>query len=179
VFGGQAGYNWQRGPVVGGLEIDFSSTGIDGVSTPTVILQQTSSLTVTRADDVKWLGSARARLGFTPGGGCCSNFLVYGTGGLAWERFEQTTTNESVSQTVTSTSTTTTPHDRFGWVIGAGAEARLGGTGWIGRIEYLHYEFGTSQTVNVVTSSNPLSNFAEKADNQTINVVRGGLSYKF
>src|SRR5712671_2976020 len=41
VFGGQAGYNWQWGPVVGGLEIDFSGADIKGTSSvvvsPTIV----------------------------------------------------------------------------------------------------------------------------------------------
>ena len=36
VWGGQAGYNWQRGSIVGGLEIDFSKSNISGSSSPFV-----------------------------------------------------------------------------------------------------------------------------------------------
>ena len=32
VFGGEAGYNWQWGPTVGGLEFDFSGADIDQMS---------------------------------------------------------------------------------------------------------------------------------------------------
>src|SRR5262249_7440045 len=122
--------------------------------------------------------SARARLGFAPGGACCSSLLFYGTGGLAWERVDRDSTTLTVAPGITQTVVTTTPNDRFGWVLGLGAEARLGGTGWIGRIEYLHYDFGTSQTTTVVISNTP-GGFAESAKDQTIDVVRAGLSYKF
>src|SRR5262252_6588502 len=81
IFGGQAGYNWQRGSLVGGLEIDLSGTGIKGDSAPAVSDQgQGVTSTGVRSDDVKWLGSARARLGWAG----WSNVLLYGTGGLAW-----------------------------------------------------------------------------------------------
>ena len=30
----------------------------------------------------------------------------------------------------------------IGWVAGAGVEAKLAGSNWIGRLEYLHYDFG-------------------------------------
>jgi hypothetical protein len=33
IFGFQAGHNWQWGPVVGGLEIDFDGASINGTST--------------------------------------------------------------------------------------------------------------------------------------------------
>jgi outer membrane immunogenic protein len=74
---------------------------------------------------------------------------------------------------------TTIPNDRFGWVVGAGVEGKLAGTGWVGRIEYLHYDFGTSQTPVVVISNIAGGSFAESAKDQTIDVVRAGLSYKF
>src|SRR5262249_21277017 len=54
VFGGQAGYNWQHGPVVAGLEIDFSGTSIDGVSAPGVISTGAVTQTITRSDDWVW-----------------------------------------------------------------------------------------------------------------------------
>lgn len=178
LLGGQAGYNWQKGALVGGLELDFSASDIDGSSSTVLPLGAGSTDTITRADDVRWLGSARARLGVTPGG-CCSNFLLYGTGGLAWERFDRTATSARVSATLTQTIVSTTPDDRFGWVLGVGGEAKLGGSGWLGRIEYLHYEFGTSETTTTVTSTIPTNNSAESDDNQTIEVIRTGLSYKF
>jgi hypothetical protein len=185
LFGAHAGYNWQYGAVVGGLELDLSSTSIDGTSAPAVVTSPGVVEINTRADDVQWLGSARARLGYAPqrGSGCCGgNFLLYATGGLAWERFERTNTSVTTlaQQQIMITSTSVAPHDRFGWVIGAGAEAKLGGSKWVGRIEYLHYEFGTSETVNSQTIVGAAgTNFSEKADNQTIDVIRAGLSYKF
>jgi outer membrane immunogenic protein len=185
LFGAQAGYNWQYGALVGGLELDISSTSIDGTSAPAGVTQQGVVETHTRADDVQWLGSARARLGFAPqrGSGCCGgNVLLYATGGLAWERFERTNSNVTTINPpgFTITSGSVVPNDRFGWVAGLGAEAKVGGSNWVGRIEYLHYEFGTSETVNFQTITGAAgTNFRERADNQTIEVIRAGLSYKF
>jgi opacity protein-like surface antigen len=183
LWGFQAGYNWQRGPIVGGLEIDFSKSNIRGTSTPVVrTFAGGVTITDTEGDDVQWLGTARARLGYAiSGGGCCSNFLLYATGGLAWERVDRIDTTILVVPGTTQTATTRDPRDWFGWVIGAGAEARLGGTGWIGRIEYLHYDFGTVEaTTNVVTTpATPGGTFSDHAGKQTIEVVRAGLSYKF
>ena len=73
-----------------------------------------------------------------------------------------------------------TPRDHFGWVAGAGAEFRLGASNWIGRVEYLHYDFGTvEQTTRVNTVPALPIDFADKGGRQTIDVVRGGVSYKF
>jgi opacity protein-like surface antigen len=178
VFGGQAGYNWQRGLIVGGLEIDFSHSNIKGNSAP-VIRNFAGGLTITdiEGDDVRYLGTARARLGFAPGA-CCSNFLVYGTAGLAWERVDRIDTERVVTPAVTQTAVTRDPRDWFGWVAGVGAEAKLAGTGWVGRVEYLHYDFGTVEATTTVIST-PGTSFSDTAGRQTIDVVRAGLSYKF
>ena len=67
----------------------------------------------------------------------------------------------------------------FGWVAGAGGELRLGASNWIARAEYLHYDFGTVVDTTAVTITGGPGSFAEKGGRQTIDVVRGGLSYKF
>src|SRR5713101_213240 len=54
VFGGQAGYNWQYGPVVGGLEVDFSGADIKQSS---LIVPR-----ITREAKIDELASARGRL---------------------------------------------------------------------------------------------------------------------
>jgi opacity protein-like surface antigen len=180
LFGGQAGHNWQRGSVVGGLEIDFSTSGISGTSTPVVRnLGGGVVLTDSSGDDVKYLGSVRGRLGFTPGSGCCSNFLVYGTAGLAWERVDRIETTVLVAPGVAQTVVTRDPRDWFGWVAGVGAEAKLGSSNWIGRIEYLHYDFGTVEGTTTVTTTPGPGSFSDKGGSQTIEVVRAAVSYKF
>jgi outer membrane immunogenic protein len=183
VLGFQAGHNWQRGPIVGGLEIDFSSSSISGTSAPVIRnLGGGVTITDTVGDDVKWLGTARARLGYAiGGGGCCSNFLIYGTGGLAWERVDRVETTITVVPGTTQTVITRDPRDWFGWVVGVGAEAKLAGTGWVGRIEYLHYDFGELEpTTTVITvPAGAGNNFSDSSGRQTIEVIRAGLSYKF
>jgi outer membrane immunogenic protein len=85
VYGGQAGYNWQFGRIVTGLEIDFSATDIKGSNgvTGTVPFGTTA---ITLGEQVNYLGTARARLGWLP----TDNVLLYGTAGLAWERLDTT-----------------------------------------------------------------------------------------
>ena len=178
VFGGHAGYNWQYGPWVAGVEIDFSATGIKGDSNP-LVRTFAGGITITdiNSDDVKWLGTARARVGYAPN----SNWLFYGTGGLAWERVDQTdTTILSVPGTL-QTAVSRNPTDWFGWVAGAGVEARLFDSNWIVRVEYLHYDFGsTRDSTSVVTvPATPGGTFSDSVGRQTIDVIRGGLSYKF
>ena len=174
--GGQAGYNWQIGRLVAGLEIDGSATRIRGDSAPSI---QTGGGTVTdtRSDDVRYLGTARARVGGVPFNNM--DVLLYGTAGLAWERDNRLSRRITDIPPTTQISATQTPRDHFGWVAGVGGEFRIGATDWIGRIEYLHYDFGTVEPARFASSSNGISNFVENGGRQTIDVVRGGLSYKF
>jgi outer membrane immunogenic protein len=174
LFGAHAGYNWQYGSVVAGIEADFSSTNIRGETT--VIQNLVLPRPITSADDVKYLGSARARLGFE----AANNVLLYGTGGLAWERVERTETRVfKFDPNPSSTQTFTPPFDRFGWVAGVGAEAKLG-SNWVARLEYLHYDFGTAQAATKRITEIPTdSAFQENGGHQRIDVLRAALSYKF
>ena len=185
--GFQAGANWQRGRLVGGLEIDLSAgdirgqSGGAGTSTSAFV---TTSQSGTLGDEFRLFGSARARFGYlvTP------TTLLYGTGGLAWTEIDQASTLSTSTTFVGPPPTTTitvssgaAPSWRFGWVAGVGAEQRIGTTNWIGRLEYLHYDFGTfesattSTTTGGVTTVTPL--FA--SGHVTADVVRAGASYRF
>jgi len=187
VLGGHAGYNWQYGPVVGGLEIDFSSARINGsISGFAIAPPNNFSVLATRSDNVKYLGTARTRLGWAPEwtGIFGSGLLIYGTAGLAWERLERTDGGTFVLNTTgptnTFTFTSTTPNDVFGWVAGAGVESKVFGD-WILGVEYLHYDFSHTRTASASSSNNGgvITSSANTAGSQTIDVVRGRLSYKF
>jgi opacity protein-like surface antigen len=170
--GGQAGYNWQYGRAVAGLELDGSATGIKGSSLPVT----SEGLTETLSDNVKYLGTVRGRLGWTPAG----NWLLYGTGGLAWERAHRSSVRVSVDPGSSSVSTEDRPRDHFGWVAGAGVESFIGSSNWIARLEYLHYDFGTVESATVTTSTVPgIPSLADRGGRQTIETVRAGVSYKF
>ncbi len=145
IFGGYAGYNWQYGPVVTGIEVDFSGADIKSSQNieGTTFDQKTNEL-----------ASARARLGYT----ITPNWLAYGTAGAGWGH---TTVTESAGGQSLSAGV-----NQFGWVAGAGVEYKFYGN-WIARAEYLHYDFDKAETL-------PGFNMGE-----TIDLVRGGLSYKF
>jgi len=183
VAGFHAGLNQQWSNWVGGLEIDLSGTGIKGStsnSATNTILLSTATQAVSVADKFELLGSARARLGFlaTP------NLLLYGTGGLAWTSFNQTTTDTRSSTDILEAghSVYSTPSWRFGWVAGVGGEAKVfDSNNWLVRLEYLHYDFGNSgshsETATDSGGSYDPVNFT--SGHLTADVVRAGLSYKF
>jgi outer membrane immunogenic protein len=121
-----------------------------------------------RSEDVQYLGTVRARLGYL----VTDNVLLFGTAGLAWERVDRT--EFLTGNLVSATLLTTVPTNLFGWVVGIGAEARLGSTYWFGRLEYLHYDFGQIETFGSVNNG-PTSPKGQ----ETIDVIRGAVSYKF
>ena len=125
VAGGHFGHNWQYGAWVMGAELDLSATGIKGTSAAVVRnFAGGISITDTSGDDVQLLGTARARIGYTP----FSDWLFYGTGGLAWESADRIETNELIVPGSNQLVSTTTPRVHFGWVAGAGLETKLFGS---------------------------------------------------
>jgi outer membrane immunogenic protein len=177
--GGHVGYNWQTAKIVAGLEVDVTATGIKGSTPFALVVPGARVFSQTLSDNVTYLGTARARLGWTP----VHNILLYGTGGLAWERVARgASTDDTVIPIIAITSTQRTARDHFGWTAGAGAEVMLFGPNWIGRVEYLHYDFGTVETVTRFASTDPAANppsTSDRGGRQTIDLVRAGVSYKF
>jgi outer membrane immunogenic protein len=160
VFGGQVGHNWQWGPVVGGLEIDFSGTDIKETSTfftPFPFLS-------TREIKIDELASARGRLGYL----IFPNWLLYGTAGIGWGHTRLTLTDPTLFSA-------TTFQNEFGWVAGAGLEWRFANN-WLLRGEWLHYDFGR---VTVASDITPVFADVNLNVRTTVDVARAALSYKF
>jgi opacity protein-like surface antigen len=173
VVGAQAGYNWQFGRAVTGFEIDWSAADISGSAQPLSAITVFGLQTHDRTDRLKYLGTARGRVGWLP----TDRVLVYGTAGFAWGRVDENERRTTPAFNITTN--VTTPFDRLGWVAGAGIEAMPFGPNWIGRVEYLHYDFGAVHESYVVTSSSPTIWRADRAGRQSFDVLRAGLSYKF
>jgi len=158
VFGAQAGYNYQwNSSIVGGLEIDYSFTGlkdsqgavINGVPVPGLNL----------SSKVDSLASVRGKVGylFNP------NIMVYGTAGFGFA-------HDVVTINVGPVTNFTAATNDFGWVAGGGVEFALTQAVLL-RAEYLHYGFG-----DVAHSFQPIGTINSRLD---IDVVRAGASYKF
>lgn len=202
VGGGQAGYNYQSGKFVGGIEVDFQSADIAGRSSKSYFLNPPNfgnafRFALNSERTLEWFGTIRGRLGFL----AMPRLLLYGTGGFA---YGSTSSNDNVSLVVPnashslgllgasfSCSTTATPpptvcyagSDRktvTGWVAGFGAEYAVA-RNWTIKAEYLHIDLG-GQTVRMVSPSPPSSPnvFMNYTLNHDISdVVRLGVNYRF
>ena len=170
VFGFQVGHNWQWGPVVGGLEIDFSGANINESTTFSIPLDNTRVFT--GAVKIDELLSARGRLGYL----ILPNLLAYGTAGigLGHERFTTTMLDpnpkEPDFESRTSSATT------VGWVAGAGLEWKFWDH-WLLRGEWLHYDFGRATHIGLMPDGGQFSDALEVRT--TVDVARAALSYKF
>ena len=111
--GGTAGYNWQFGNTVLGLEGD-GLVDLKGSSTTGCAAGCTT--------ENDWLSTVRGRVGYAFGG-----ILPYVTGGLA------------VGDINASTPGFAGAHDHAGWTVGGGLEFALPGN-WSAKAEYLHVD---------------------------------------
>jgi outer membrane immunogenic protein len=118
VIGGTAGFNWQTGQMVLGIEGDVDWSGVSG-STVTAC----PAGCATRND---WLGTVRGRAGYA-----FDRFLPYVTGGAAAGDIRASTPGfAGASQT------------NLGWTVGAGLEGAIIGN-WSAKAEYLHVDLGS------------------------------------
>ncbi len=171
IGGVQAGYGRMifDGIYVGG-ETDFQwlSAQTTVASSPIVASQQ-APMAVTRSQT--WLGTTRARIGFTP----MSYLLLYGTGGLAYgdTRLSVSVGSTNVSPPLASSSSTT--QTRLGFTLGAGFEAKVWGPVSV-KGEWLYYDLGSSSVGNsyIFGASTMTTTVLENG-----HIFRAGLNYRF
>jgi len=211
--GGFVGAQKQWGSWVLGIEADFDGANIKGSSTATAIpISETEGSETTSVNQqhtlnttIDELGTLRGKIGyaFSP------NWMIYGTGGLAWAHekadfsanqnlcFSEGSSSECfpffgidssdnlVSGIVGSAGVT-----MLGWSAGAGLDYKWQidqGSAVIFGVEYLHYQFPQHS----VTFGGPvLGGFCESEIcsaitpaignmTQTIDVIKGRISYLF
>ncbi len=175
IGGVQAGYNWQTGAFVFGIEADIQATDLAKNQTSyTAIGGGFFPTTTSASEELNRLGTVRGRLGYT----ITPSLLLYGTGGFAYGRGE---VSSSVMTTpncpgfcggLTSASTLT------GWAAGGGLEYMVT-PNWTMKLEYLHYDLGTlSQTYGDNRGVSPTT-FVNTSTEFDGDLVRIGANYKF
>jgi opacity protein-like surface antigen len=134
--GGTAGYNFQFGNIVAGLEADFSWTGLDASDSYDQVFKFVCCTIIRKArieQSLDWLSTVRGRLGMTAG-----NTLIYATGGVA---FGQANYDFLVSYPdIKGIAQDTASETKVGWTGGLGGEYSFGL--WSIKAEYLYYDLG-------------------------------------
>ncbi len=177
VVGGYAGYNWIFAPAwLAGIEADANWGGGTATHTPfpgsSVTAPASAGLDFVNVK-LGWDGSVRGRLGYL----VAPNWLVYGTGGVAWQQIETSASCPGGGGSfcgpgfpVSSDSTVT----KAGWTVGAGVETMLWGN-WIGRAQYRYADFGS---VSNTLPPAPNAGFGATIRVRTNTAVLG-VAYKF
>ena len=128
--GGQAGYNYQIGHLVLGVETDGQWSHMDDT--------RGTIGGVADAQSIDWFATARGRIGYA-----MPSYMIYGTAGAAWAGVHDNIAFEDGSAAANFS------HTLMGWTAGLGIEARLFGR-WTGKVEYLHLDLGGMSNAFVV-----------------------------
>jgi outer membrane immunogenic protein len=181
IGGGQIGYNWQGGPHwLFGFEADFQGSQQKDTGCliqcanviPGSPATAANMLTQTAQHQLDYFGTVRGRVGFVN-----NNTLFYATGGGAYGRVDQTLALSSQTGASGSFSSATTSQNNFGFVVGGGVEAALGGN-WTGKIEYLYMSLGSisGSVAGIIPTATPFTLSATSTLRD--NIIRVGLNYR-
>jgi len=162
VGGAHAGFNYQFGSIVVGVEGDIEAAGIDGDRTWTSAALPGASASA--ETEINFQGSLRARLGFA-----FDRALVYGTAGLAFANIENTYTAFDGVTTLTESFDDT----EWGWTVGAGVEYAFTNN-LTARVEYRYTQFD-----NYRNNSTLIAVGGAAEQEPEFHTVRVGVSYKF
>ncbi|MDB5485685.1 MAG: porin [Tardiphaga sp.] len=169
IIGGvQAGYNWQAGNIVFGLEADIQ--GSSQREKDTCVLSCSALAGAAYDARLPWFGTARGRLGYAVG-----STLFYATGGYAYGNVKTDITTNVLG----AFTTTSLKNNKSGYAVGAGIETPftllgLFGPNWTSKSEYLYVDLG-SQTDTFVANGVAFTNSTKVQQH----VFRTGINYHF
>jgi len=175
--GVQAGYNWQRGHWVYGLEADFGALDLRvsrQVTRQYVAQNFPFFYTIANSAETDWLFTARGRIGWA-----VSNVLLYGTGGLAVTDLR---TSNSFSDTeLIAGSSWSNSQLKLGWTLGGGVEWGLN-RNWTIKAEYLYVKFGSANAAGYITAPFGAQAYAEGISTSVdlaAHIARAGINFRF
>jgi outer membrane immunogenic protein len=178
VFGGvQAGYNWQSGRFVLGVEADIQAADINGDARVSPIIQNNGTPFpgagfLSAHQRIDWFGTARVRAGIT----ATDRLLLYVTGGVAFGdvSYAAQTDFRPVGTTLYAAAFSDT---KVGWTAGGGAEWAFA-PNWSAKVEYLYVDLGNASVV--VNPVPPLPPFQVGYTWKTQeHLARVGVNYKW
>ncbi len=194
--GVQAGYNWQTGGLVFGIEADLNFVKAKPEQSNVLTLRSAAGvnppITVAARDknkaSVDYFATLRGRLGFAT-----NALLIYATGGLAYAKVDHSfsqsfhianTGTPCVSALLSMCMQGSKSSNKAGWVLGGGAEVALS-QNWSLKAEYLYTKFGkiSSESLGEVDAGPirvklPSSKVSRSADLE-LQTVRVGVNYRF
>jgi outer membrane immunogenic protein len=166
IGGAQAGYNFQFGPWVIGVEGDVAWSGMKD----RVIDNNPPIGAATFAGDifeakVRWIGLVTGRLGYA-----WDRLLIYAKGGAAWANSEL----HFQFVQVAGFGPTKLRDTREGWTVGGGVEYAFA-PHWSAKLEYNYVDFGRSGLVTYL----PLPDGFVATFAQELHLAKAGVNYRF
>ncbi len=161
----QAGFNWQFGQWVFGVEGQVSWSDMDGTGSATVA---TPGFFITGdriSTDIDFVATLAARLGIA-----FDQALIYVKGGVAWANEDHW-----VATAAGVPLTTTVGDTRTGWMLGVGLEYAFA-PNWSAKIEYNFMDFGDDRYA-IVSPAGVSRGFLDI--DQQMHVVKFGVNYRF
>jgi outer membrane immunogenic protein len=178
----QAGYNWQNGIWVYGLEADVSWSRIKDEATKAFLVTATNDVNDATLDasftgnvrlkqELDYFGTVRGRIGWA-----ADTLLLFGTGGLGWGHVKTTfetfnlATSTGANSILSTARSTSSDKTRLGFAVGGGAEWGFVPT-WSLKAEYLYTGLGQGDKLTLPGGT---------ADSEFhMHVVRAGLNHNF
>ncbi|MFT4118864.1 outer membrane protein [Bradyrhizobium sp.] len=174
LVGGQAGWNYQFGMGLVGVEADFDFADIKA-SRDVDLPVGAPGVRTSASEKINFFGTLRGRLGAI----VSQRLLLFVTGGLAYANIkDNANVSEFFNQAVLGRQFIASASDlRYGWTLGAGAEWAVA-RNWSVKGEYLYYDLGHRTIAGPQT--NPIgSDFGTYSFSTRGNIVKAGLNYKF
>ncbi|MGX4772212.1 outer membrane protein [Bradyrhizobium guangdongense] len=166
MVGGQAGYAWQFGRWVTGIEGEASWADVD--SNAKCAVSEVGPTSFNCHSRIDALGALTGRLGTTYG-----NLLIYGKAGAAWAHETHDAVNPQTAFGALPTNRFTADDTRWGYTIGTGLEYAFS-PAWSAKVEYDYANFG-SKTVAFTDQFGNVSNVGLWQD---LHSVKMGVNYK-
>jgi outer membrane immunogenic protein len=167
IGGGQIGYNWQINPSwVLGLEADFQGADITASGITPVVSGAGVPGTTSLSEKLDFFGTGRVRLGYAAG-----NWLLYGSGGVAYGNVKSTVDFDVPSAAFFLSGSHS--ETRVGWAGGGGVNYAMT-PNWILGVDYLHYDLGHTSVTGVLDGVSITA-----SQNVAGDIVRGVINYKF
>jgi len=179
----QIGYNLQSGSVVYGVEADLTFPYSSATATCSAL--SGGFINSTCRVGVDAFGTIAGRLGLAVGDG--GRGLIYGKAGAAWStgNLDIATNDATMGSGANPFSTSSKDLNRWGWMLGAGAEYAMTGN-WSVKGEYNYAQFG-DQSVSLLptaymTSAGAIASAVPERRgqiSQELHLFKVGLNYRF
>lgn len=168
-IGFSAGYDWQSGPLVFGVEAALQFGSIDAANS---FLATEQGPTYDSVASLVGYGTLAGRLGVSTG-----SVLLYGVAGLAagWGEADLSITPGPAGSTATPFVSSTTG-EHIGYVLGAGIEVALSDD-WSVRSDYRYLDLGSTEYL--FRFGTPDGSYVTTTSDMQVHTLQLGLNYRF